>query len=142
MMGTRHRVAKVTLGLAAALTVGFTGAQPAAAAAAPTWRMVDLTGVPCVTAQEPRFIYFLVVLDGHWSSPLEVGGKDLPAGTQLHLEVAPIPPGSGDGHSVQTALPMILPPLPPGTYNFAVTTSDGTDTQSDPTTIIVKDRCY
>ncbi|WBB80182.1 DUF5980 family protein [Micromonospora sp. WMMD882] len=141
--------ARLALGLATAVTLALVGSQPAAASGATTsgataagasWQLVDLGQRVCIPADQSWFTYFLVAVEGQWSAPLEIGARNLPAGTTTSLPHAPVPPGTGDGHTVVNMVAMTLPPLPFGVYQPELTASDGAHTQSVPVTIRVQER--
>ncbi|MBF9132894.1 hypothetical protein I0C86_28625 [Plantactinospora sp. S1510] len=143
MLRSTFGVARLALGLVTALTLALIGSQPAAAAgtttSAATWQLTNIGQRVCIPAGESWFTYFWITIDGTWSTPIEVGARDLPAGTTTSLPHVPIPPGSSDGHIALNLIAMTLPPLPFGVYRPELTASDGTRTQSVPVTIQVQE---
>lgn len=136
-------LARLAFGLVTALTLALIGSQPAAAAgttSAATWQLTGIGQRICIPAGQSWWTYFWITIDGDWSTPIEVGARDLPAGTTTSLPHAPIPPGSSDGHTALNLIAMTLPPLPFGVYRPELTASDGVETQSVPVTIEVQER--
>ncbi|GAA4461527.1 DUF5980 family protein [Phytohabitans houttuyneae] len=139
-------LARLALGLITALTLALVASQPAAAASttttppATTWQLASIGQRICIPAGESWWTYFWITIDGQWSTPIEVGARNLRAGTTTSLPHAPIPPGSSDGHVALNLIAMTLPPLPFGVYQPELTASDGTVTQSVPVTIQVQER--
>ncbi|MEU8024272.1 DUF5980 family protein [Micromonospora haikouensis] len=134
---------RLALGLVTALALTLVGGQPAAASGATTttttWRLTDIGQRICIPAGQSWWTYFWITIDGQWSTPIEVGARNLPAGTTTSLPQAPVPPGSSNGHTALTLIAMTLPPLPHGVYQPELTASDGVQTQSVPVTIKVQD---
>ncbi|MDW5325820.1 DUF5980 family protein [Plantactinospora sp. KLBMP9567] len=134
----------MALGLVTALTLALIAGQPAAAAGTSTseggWQLTNIGQRICIPAGESWWTYFWITIDGEWSTPIEVGARNLPAGTTTSLPHAPIPPGSSDGHTALNLIAMTLPPLPFGVYQPVLTASDGLQTQRVPVTIQVQER--
>lgn len=141
MLRSTPRVVRLALALAAALALMLAGSPPAAAASTgtTTWQLQTWEQRICIQADRPYWTYWLVVLDGRWSKPVHLGFRDLPAGTVVE-EHPPLPPGSGNGSTAQTLLPMTLPPLAHGVYRAELTASDGRSTQVAPIVIRAQDR--
>lgn len=136
-------VARLALGLVTALALTLVGSQPAAAAGhrppVPSWQLTNIGQRICIPADQSWWTYFWITIDGTWSRPLEVGARNLPAGTSTSLPHAPIPPGSSDGHTAINLISVTLPPLPFGVYQPVLTASDGVSTQSVPVTVTVQE---
>ncbi|MFC6018148.1 DUF5980 family protein [Plantactinospora solaniradicis] len=143
MLRSTPGLARLALGLVTALTLATIGSQPAAAAgttrSATTWQLTSIGQRICIPAGESWWTYFWITLDGEWSTPVEVGARNLPTGTTTSLPHTPIPPGSSDGHTALNLIAMTLPPLPFGVYRPELTASDGVETQSVPVTIQVQE---
>ncbi|MEO3931096.1 DUF5980 family protein [Micromonosporaceae bacterium B7E4] len=143
MLRSTFGAARLALGLVTALTLALIVGQPAAAAGTTTsaggWRLTNIGQRICIPADESWWTYFWITIDGEWSTPIEVGARNLPAGTTTSLPHAPIPPGSSDGHTALNLIAMTLPPLPFGVYQPELTASDGRETQSVPVTIQVQE---
>ncbi|MGI5150731.1 DUF5980 family protein [Plantactinospora sp. CA-294935] len=144
MLRSTFGAARLALGLVTALTLALIAGQPAAAAGTTTpeggWQLTNIGQRICIPAGESWWTYFWITIDGEWSTPIEVGARNLPAGTTTSLPHAPIPPGSSDGHTALNLIAMTLPPLPFGVYQPVLTASDGLQTQSVPVTIQVQER--
>ncbi|MGX7673104.1 DUF5980 family protein [Plantactinospora sp. DSM 117369] len=143
MLRSTFGAARMALGLVTALTLALIAGQPAAAAGTPTsaggWQLTNIGQRICIPAGESWWTYFWITIDGEWSTPIEVGARNLPAGTTTSLPHSPIPPGSSDGHTALNLIAMTLPPLPFGVYRPVLTASDGLQTQSVPVTIQVQE---
>ncbi|MEN3612949.1 DUF5980 family protein [Plantactinospora sp. ZYX-F-223] len=143
MLRSTFGAARMALGLVTALTLALIAGQPAAAAGTTTsaggWQLTNIGQRICIPAGESWWTYFWITIDGEWSTPIEVGARNLPAGTTTSLPHSPIPPGSSDGHTALNLIAMTLPPLPFGVYRPVLTASDGLQTQSVPVTIQVQE---
>ncbi|MEV0732968.1 DUF5980 family protein [Polymorphospora sp. NPDC050346] len=143
MLRSTSGTAQVALGLFMTLVLALIGGQPAAAAdtttSAASWRLTDIGQRICIPAGQSWWTYFWITIDGEWSTPIEVGARNLPSGTTTSLPHPPIPPGSSDGHNALNLIAMTLPPLPFGVYRPELTASDGVQTQSVPVTIQVQE---
>lgn len=141
MLRSTPRAVRLALALTAALALMLAG-SPAAASPSTgttTWKLQDWEQRICIHANESYWTYFLVVLDGEWSTPVQLGVRDLPAGTVMDAPPQ-IPPGTGNGSNVNGWLMMTLPPLAHGVYRATLTASDGVSTQTAPITIQAQDR--
>ncbi|MBP2340554.1 hypothetical protein JOF41_006732 [Saccharothrix coeruleofusca] len=143
-MGRIRRATSRTLGLTAALAL--VGAAPAVGA--PTaehpskWELVDIGQRTCVTSDfgHPGQ-YFLVPLRGYWTTPLEVGTRNLPPGSSPQpTTIAPAERYHED-HVLEGVMSP-LAPAPVGVYTAEVWASDGRTTQAVPITITFEERCY
>ncbi|GAB2921829.1 hypothetical protein GCM10027280_06290 [Micromonospora polyrhachis] len=143
MLRSTSGVARLALGLAAAVAMALAASPPAAATGAKTstatWQLMDIGQRICIPAGEPWWTYFWITIDGEWSTPIEVGVRNLPDGTTTSLPHQPLAPGSSDGRSALDLIDMTLPPLPFGIYQPELTASDGVETQSVPVTIQVQE---
>jgi hypothetical protein len=143
MLRSTFGTARLALGLAATMALVVIAGQPVAASATTTstasWRLTNIGQRVCIPTGESWWTYFWITIDGEWSTPIEVGARNLPAGTTTSLPHAPIPPGSSDGATALNLIAMTLPPLPRGIYQPELTASDGTQTQSVPITIQVQE---
>jgi hypothetical protein len=142
---TIHRVARTALGATAGLALALSGTMPASAA---TWELRDLQQRTCVTSSGGHpGAYFLAAVIGNWSTTVQIGLQDLPPGA-TSAGGTPIAPGSNhpDPESgaamINGFVQISIPPLPVGVYTVRLTASDGTETQSVPVTVIVKQSCY
>lgn len=110
-----------------------------------TWTLVDFGPGQeqriCTPPNLARFLYFFVILDGTWSTPIHYGLSDLPAGSEA-LTGGVVGPGSGDGHTVQAFATFHLGPTPVGRYTPTLWASDGVVTQTVTVIIDVKESCY
>ena len=93
------RTAPRTTAAAVATTLlALVGATPAAAAPAttapqtpPAWTLVDLPQQLCATPDDPRTLYFFVVLDGTWPAPITADYTGLPAGAEVYSPLTALP---------------------------------------------------
>lgn len=133
--------ARLVAALVSALVLALVGAQPAAASGATTstWQLTDNGQKICIPAGKTWWTYFWITIDGHWTTPIEVGARNLPPGTVTSLPHSALPPGSSNGRTALDLIEMTLPPLAHGVYQPELTASDGVQTQSVPVTIQVQD---
>lgn len=150
-MRPTRSVLKLVIGVAAALTLTLGGGSPAVAAPASTtggsvpttWELVDFDPHQriCTPANFARNgLYFMVSIDGTWSTPITSGVTDLPPGAAA-IPNAYIPPGSGDYGQVLNLAPFSVAATPAGRYHSLLWASDGTVTQTVPVIIDFQDRC-
>ncbi|WP_306204615.1 DUF5980 family protein [Actinoplanes sp. RD1] len=144
--------ARLAAAAAITTTLALAGGVPASAAPAPkaapapeaapsTWTLVDTQLDNCVLPDDPRVLYFFVVLDGTWSKQITVDYTGLPAGVTEYSK-AVIPPGSGDGHIVQPYLPLYtVHNAQLGHYVAQMRATDGAVTQSVDIPIDVQATC-
>ncbi|MER5643679.1 DUF5980 family protein [Streptosporangium sp. NPDC002524] len=144
-MKTIHRAARLALGATTGLALALSGTTPASAA---TWELRDLQQRICVTASGGHpSTYFVAVVVGSWSTTVQIGLRNLPPGS-TSAGGTPIAPGSnypnpGNGATtVNGFVQASIAPLPVGVYTPLLTASDGTETQSVPVTVNVKESCY
>ncbi|MEV4176420.1 DUF5980 family protein [Nonomuraea sp. NPDC049709] len=145
-MKTIHRAARLALGATAGLALALSGSTPASAA---TWELLDFQPQQqiCVQPGAHRDTYLVAAVVGSWSTTVRIGLRNLPPGS-TSAGGSQIPPGSNytnpeTGSTVLNGFVQIsVAPLPAGVYNLLLTASDGTETQSNPVAINVKDRCY
>ncbi|MFK3983750.1 DUF5980 family protein [Micromonospora sp. NPDC050397] len=144
MLRSTVGVARLALGLLSAVVLALISSSPATASGSTTsatgWQLTGVGQRICIPADESWWTYFWIMIDGEWSTAIEVGARNLPAGTTTSLPHAPIPPGSSDGRHALNLIAMTLPPLPHGVYQPELTATDGVQTQSIPVTIQVQDR--
>lgn len=131
----------------AAMLLALVGGTPVAAAPATTatgttstWTLVNLPQRICATPDDPRALYYFVVLDGTWSSTITASYTGMPAGTEVYSPQT-TPPGSGDGHIVQILAAFRLYGAPLGHYVPQLRATDGTVTQSAPVTLDIQSSC-
>ncbi|MDG4830473.1 DUF5980 family protein [Solwaraspora sp. WMMD1047] len=133
----------MALGLVSAVALALTISSPAAAVGpttpAPTWELVDFGQRACIEANSPLFTYFWFSIEGEWSTPMQVGAEELPAGTST-LSYPPLPPGSSSGTSPLWLFALTLPALDYGEYRWYLTASDGVETQRVPIIIKAQER--
>ncbi|WP_159079156.1 DUF5980 family protein [Plantactinospora sp. BC1] len=153
-MRPTRSVLRLVIGVAAVLALALTGGSPAAAATSPsttgstvsaTWELVDYDpNRPqriCTPSDFARAgLYFLVSINGTWSTPITSGVANLPPGA------APtpngfIPPGSSDRGRVLSAAPFSVASTPVGRYHSVLWASDGRVTQTVPVIIDFQERC-
>lgn len=145
---------RFVVGVATAFALMLPGAAPAAATPTPTaevgtpatWTLVDFgPGQEQRICTPPDFarpnLYFFVILEGTWSTPIHFGLSNLPAGSEA-LTGWPIEPGSGDGHTVLRFAAFHLAASPVGRYTPTLWASDGVVTQTATVIIDVKSSCY
>ncbi len=144
-MKTIHRAARLALGATAGLALALAGTTPVSAA---TWELRDFRQQICVTSSGGHpGTYFIAAVVGTWSTTVQIALQNLPPGA-TSMGGTPIAPGSNypdpdDGSTTVNGFVHIsIPPLPVGVYTTLVTASDGTETQSYPVTINVKQSCY
>lgn len=141
---TALRIAAATMATMLLAIVG--GTQAAATPAttttdtSATWTLVELPQRLCATPDDPRTLYFFVVLDGTWSAPISVGYTGMPDGVEVYSPLTALP-GSGDGHVVQVLAAFRLSDVAPGRYVPRLQATDGTDTQSVPVTLDIGSPC-
>ncbi|WP_420116784.1 DUF5980 family protein [Micromonospora sp.] len=135
---------RITAPVLAAMLLALAGGSPAAASPAPvtssTWTLTELPQRICATPDDPRALYFFVVLDGTWTTTITAGYTGMPAGTEVYSPQS-TPPGSGDGHVVQILAAFRLHSAPIGHYVPLLHASDGTVTQSVPVTLDIQSSC-
>ncbi|MEU1885035.1 DUF5980 family protein [Micromonospora rifamycinica] len=135
---------RITAPVLAALSLALVGGTPVAASPAPvsssTWTLEDLPQRICAIPDDPRALYFFVVLDGTWTTTITAGYTGMPAGTEVYSPQS-TPPGSGDGHVVQILAAFRLHSAPLGHYVPLLQVTDGTTTQSVPVTLDIKSSC-
>lgn len=126
-----------------ALVNGTPGwAVPAGTAkdAPPTWTLVDVGQRQCAEPDDPRTLYYFVILEGTWSVPVVVSYTGLPAGTELY-GVSVAQPGTGDGHVVRSLAAFRLHGAALGRYTPKLWATDGVAAQSVPVTLDIRSRC-
>ncbi|MGW0806235.1 DUF5980 family protein [Nonomuraea sp. NPDC002799] len=140
-----HRAARLALGTTAGLALALSGTTPASAA---TWELRDLQQRICVTPSSGHpNTYFVAVVLGTWSTTVQIGLQNLPTGSTSAGGTS-IPPGSNypnpsnGATTVNGFVQLSIAPLPAGVYTPLLTASAGTETQSVPVTINVKENCY
>ena len=138
---------RITAAAVAAMLLAFVGGSPVSAAPAtptndtpPTWTLADGEQRLCVTPNDPRGLYYFVILDGTWSAPITAGYTGMPDGVKVYSP-APLPPGSGDGHRVQTAPGFRVNGVALGRYTPGLWATDGTVTQSLSVVLDVQSSC-
>ncbi|MFC4536155.1 DUF5980 family protein [Sphaerisporangium dianthi] len=141
-MRTTYRAARLALGATAGMALALSGITPASAA---TWELRDFQQRICVTSSNGHpGTYFVAAVVGHWSTTVQIALRDLPAGS-TSAGGTPIPPGSNYPNNGSTTIngfvQLSIAPLPVGMYTPRLTASDGTETQSVPVTINVKESC-
>ncbi len=141
---TALRIAAATV---ATMLLALVGSTPVSAAPATTtthtpstWTLVDLPQRLCATPDDPRALYFFVVLDGTWSTSITVGYTGMPAGVEVYSPLTALP-GSGDGHVVQILAAFRLSGVAPSRYVPQLWATDGAVTQSVPVVLDVQSRC-
>ncbi|MEU7617781.1 DUF5980 family protein [Micromonospora rifamycinica] len=145
---TFSRIARrITATALATMPLALVGSTPAPAApattttgATSTWTLVDLPQRICATPDDPRALYFFVVLDGTWATTITAGYTGMPAGTEAYSPQS-TPPGSGDGHVVQILAAFRLHSAPLGHYVPHLQATDGTTTQAVPVTLDIQSSC-
>ncbi|MEU7751874.1 DUF5980 family protein [Micromonospora sp. NPDC049101] len=145
---TFFRTARQIAGAALATTLlALVVGAPASAAPATkttatpsTWTLVDLPQRICATPDDPRTLYYFVVLDGTWSAPISVGYTGMPDGTEVYSPLTALP-GSGDGHTVQVLAAFRLHDAPLGRYVPQLRATDGVVTQSVPVVLDIRSSC-
>ncbi|WP_440072149.1 DUF5980 family protein [Streptosporangium sp. OZ121] len=144
-MKTIHRAARLALGATAGLALALSGTTPVSAA---TWELRDFQQRTCVTSSGGHpGTYFIAAVVGSWSTTVQIGLQNLPPGA-TSAGGTPIAPGSNHpdpdtgATTVNGFVQISIPPLPVGVYTSLLTASDGTETQSVPVTINVKESCY
>lgn len=135
---------RVTAPVLATMLLALVGGTPVSAAPATgttsAWTLVDLPQRICATPDDPRALYYFVVLDGTWSSTITAGYTGMPVGTEVYSPQS-TPPGSGDGHVVQILAAFRLHGAPLGHYVPQLQATDGTVTQSVPVTLDIRSSC-
>lgn len=138
-----RRIAAIAL---ATTLLALVGAAPvAAASAAPasapsSWTLVDLPQRICATPDDPRTLYYFVVLDGTWSTAIAVDYTGMPAGVEVYHPLTALP-GSGDGHVVQVLAAFRLSDVAPGRYVPQLRATDGSVTQNVPVVLDIRTSC-
>ncbi|GAB3805189.1 hypothetical protein GCM10027605_30720 [Micromonospora zhanjiangensis] len=105
-----------------------------------TWKLVPLEQRICATPDDPRTLYYFVVLDGTWSAPITADYAGMPAGVEVYSPLTALP-GSGDGHYVQILAAFRLNGVAPGRYVPRLRVTDGTVTQSAPVVLDIRASC-
>ncbi|MGC4816566.1 DUF5980 family protein [Micromonospora sp. DT63] len=141
---TAARIAAAALATTLLALVGGTpgsAAPPTTTTGTPsTWTLVDLPQRLCATPDDPRTLYFFVVLDGTWSAQLAVGYTGMPDGVEVYSPLT-VPPGSGDGHLVQSLAAFRVSGVTPGRYVPQLGVTDGAVTQSAPVVLDIRSSC-
>jgi hypothetical protein len=140
---TIPRAARLALGAATGLALVLSGTT---AAAASTWELDDMDQRICIQTNDGHWTYFLVQINGSWSTVIQSKLENLPPGF-TSKDGSLVGPGSNPTHPggqaiVQSLVEMKVAPLPVGVYTALLTATDGTEAQSVPVTINVKVRCY
>ncbi|MFD1538492.1 DUF5980 family protein [Nonomuraea guangzhouensis] len=144
-MKTIHRAARLALGATAGLALALSSTTAATAA---TWELRDLKQRMCVTPSSGHpSTYFVAAVVGSWSTTVQIGLRNLPPGSTSAGGTA-IAPGSNypnpdnGATTINGFVQISIAPLPAGVYTPLLTASDGTETQTTPVTINVKQNCY
>jgi hypothetical protein len=130
----------------ATMLLALVGASPVTAAPAPTagtsstWTLVDLPQRICAPPDDPRTLYYFVVLDGTWSAPISVDYTGMPNGVEVYSPLTALP-GTGDGHVVQVLAAFRLSGVAPGHYVPQLRASDGSVTQGVPVVLDIQTSC-
>ncbi|MGV9213719.1 DUF5980 family protein [Micromonospora sp. RB23] len=138
-----RRIAATVLAVTLLALVGGVpaAAAPAGPASAPSsWTLVDLPQRICAAPDDPRTLYYFVVLDGTWSTSIAVDYTGMPAGVEVYSPLAALP-GSGDGHVVQVLAAFRLGGVAPGRYVPQLRATDGSVTQSVPVVLDIRTSC-
>jgi hypothetical protein len=137
-MKTRHRGVGLLLGLLSALTLTLVSTSPASASAsASTWTLEAEGQRICVGPEYgwPN-TYAFAAVSGSWSTPIQVGVRNLPPGSSS-LGGSTIPPGTNErdpddgGLVVNGFVGLSLAPAPAGEYHAEIWATDGKQTQTD-----------
>ncbi|MDT0441711.1 DUF5980 family protein [Streptomyces johnsoniae] len=142
-MNATRRAAGILSGLLAASMLTLVGATPASAAA--TWTLVDYPGHPqriCVHPERgwPR-TYVGLPISGYWDTRIDGEVRNLPPGS--YSNGGAVHPGDWD-EDRQKFIGLVhvsIAPTPVGEYVAELWASDGTDTQTAPVVISVKEDC-
>lgn len=143
-MRTSHRGAGLLLGMSA-LALPLIGATPASATTA-TWNL-EAEGQRICVQGGWDWTYALAPVSGSWSTPVEVGIRDLPPGSSS-LGGDTIPPGTNERDPVDGGLTvngfvfMSLGAAPVGEYTAEIYATDGERTETDSMKIVYKERCW
>ncbi|CAL9582715.1 DUF5980 family protein [Streptomyces sp. enrichment culture] len=153
VLGTTTALAAMMLGGLQGSASAATPADQATAAATATnraaqadWKLVPITGGEsqsvCGSATVDRVPRVYIVIQGSWSTEIEVGVSDLPAGVTYN-DLGPVPPGSNpSGTRVTGLLSVNVPKAPAGTTHKATLwASDGSQRQTVPLYIEWKESC-
>ncbi|MEQ4303092.1 DUF5980 family protein [Plantactinospora sp. B6F1] len=146
-MKRSRTVLRIAATAVATMMIALVGGAAASAAPAPTttgtppsWTLVDVGQRLCATPDDPRTLYFFVVLDGTWSVPITASYTGMPAGTEVYSPLV-AQPGSGDGHRVQIWAAFRLNGAPLGRYVPKLWAADGVVTQSVPVVLDIRSWC-
>jgi hypothetical protein len=145
------RYSRIAVRIAAAavatMLLALVGGPPVSAAPAATtkdtpttWTLLDLGQRLCASPNDPRVLYYFVVLDGTWSVPITAGYTGMPDGTDVFSPLT-AQPGSGDGHHVQIWAAFRLSGATPGRYVPNLWATDGAVTQSVPVILDIQSTC-
>jgi hypothetical protein len=142
----RRLIGMVSLAGVVAVGSAFVGALEAAAKTAPppgksSWQLEDYQQRGCFSPNVHDH-YFGIYIDGRWTTSIDVGASNLPAGGTYDTSYAPIPPGSSDGiYSLAYVHVSFASPPPVGLYTTSMWASDGRITRQVPITLDVRTRC-
>ncbi len=144
-MNSINRVKKLSSAFAAALgmvlVAGTAAATEPAATTTSTWTLNDYNQRVCYSPGT-TFTYFLVSVSGTWSTTLTWSLSGLQPGWSYYGP-GTIPPGSANPGSVQAFVGLnISASAPEGDYIMPLTVSDGSQTQSVPLLVRIRNGCY
>ncbi|MEU8112905.1 DUF5980 family protein [Micromonospora sp. NPDC048947] len=142
-----HTASRIAVAAVATTLLALSGGTPGSAAPGTTtthtpstWTLVDLPQRLCATPDDPRALYYFVVLDGAWSAPVTADYTGMPVGVEVYSPLTALP-GSGDGHVVQILAAFRLSGVAPGRYVPQLRVTDGAVTQSAPVVLDVRSSC-
>jgi hypothetical protein len=124
----------------------FVGTVGASAVKSPpsgtkTWRLVDYQQHGCFSPNV-HDSWFGIYINGRWTTSIDVGASNLPAGGTFDTSYAPVAPGSSSGiYSLAYVRVHFATPPPVGIYTASMWASDGATTQQVSITLDVRTRC-
>ncbi|ONK13780.1 DUF5980 family protein [Streptomyces sp. MP131-18] len=142
-MKSARRAAGLVSGLVAASALALVGATPASAAA--TWVLVDHPDFPQRICVHPErgwpSTYFHLPISGYWDTTIYGEVRNLPPGS--YSDGGAVHPGDWDEDRQEFVglVHVSIAPTPVGEYIAELWASDGTDTQTVPVVISVKEDC-
>ena len=122
-------------------TVGASAQKNPPPTGTKAWQLLDYQQHGCFSPNV-HDSWFGIYINGPWTTSIDVGASNVPAGGTYDTSDAPIAPGSSNGiYSLAYVRVHFATPPPVGIYTASMWASDGTTTQQVPITLDVRTRC-